>query len=226
MKLAERLMQRLADSTRPLPRSTMAPSLAYGRHRGPCRADSRCAAVVIALYQDAADRWTIPLTRRPTSLAHHGGQVCLPGGRIEAGETRADAALREYREELGVEPADVSTCGELPTHYVYASDNCVHPIVVVTDRPEHDWVPDPVEVAEVIPLPLRALFDEARRGESARERDVIQDGEPVDCFRFRASTISHQNHRIWGATAVILDQFTRVLDEIGFGEDSFGPAIA
>ncbi|NND99114.1 MAG: NUDIX domain-containing protein, partial [Pirellulaceae bacterium] len=109
-----------------MPKSLVAPTLAYGRHRGPSRDQSRVAAVVIAMYQQEG-QWMIPLTLRPATLQHHADQICLPGGRLERGETPTEAALREYQEELGVNPLIQIHCGELSTQYVFGSDNQVHP---------------------------------------------------------------------------------------------------
>ena len=78
--------------------------LSYGRHRGPARVASRLAAVAVMLYQEPNGEWTIPLTLRPASLQHHGGQVCLPGGRVEPDEEVYAAAVREFEEELGIPP--------------------------------------------------------------------------------------------------------------------------
>ena len=153
----EWLPKRLGQRDSGLPRSKMSPALSYGRHRGPYPFDSRHAAVLIAIYKAENGCWTIPLTRRPRSLKHHGGQICLPGGRLEPGESPKEAALREFEEELGVRPQQVVDCGELDTQYVYNSNNRVHPVVAMIDAPERPWRPDPVEVDEVIPLLLSSF---------------------------------------------------------------------
>lgn len=136
------------------------PRLSYGRHRGPARQNSRRAAVVIVVYPHRTNgELCITLTRRPMTLSHHAGQVCLPGGQIESDETPTQAALREYHEELGIK-ADVRRhLGQLPPMYVFASDNLVDTLIVTADSPESDWVPDPVEVDSVIEMPLAALVE-------------------------------------------------------------------
>ena len=166
----------------------------------------------------------IPLTLRPSTLLHHGGQICLPGGRVEEGESVQDAALREFEEELGVRPEVIQQCGMLSQQYVYASDNLVHPIVVTIHSPRNDWKPDPVEVAKVIPLPLSVLLDDSARTSMFIRRPL---GESVDfdsCraktddseaqtqyLSFRAAAIHHEKQLIWGATALILEQLARIL---------------
>ena len=64
--------------------------------------DFRPAAALLLLYP-FEDRWHVPLTGRGSRLRHHTGQVSLPGGRIEPGETPAEAAAREVHEETGLE---------------------------------------------------------------------------------------------------------------------------
>ncbi len=208
------LLQRRLSPIAPRGRLVMAPALAYGRHRGPATPASRLAAVAVAVYQDRSGQWTVPLTLRPTSLKHHGGQVCLPGGRIEAGEQARDAAVREFEEELGVAVKISQHCGELSTQYVYASDNLVSPVVFIMEPPKGAWRPDPVEVAKVIPLPLSVLSDRSRRIAVTRSRSVRFSGTEVGQFQFRAKAIRHDGHEIWGATALILEELAQILQPI------------
>lgn len=194
----------------------MATALAYGRHRGPARSGSRVAAVAIAMYLDDDGQWKIPLTLRPSTLKHHGGQVCLPGGRVEPGESIREAALREFEEELGRVAKVTTHCGELSTQYVYASDNLVHPVVMMVDRPSLPWRPDPVEVAEVIAMPLSVLSDSSGRVMLTKSRPMRRDGVEVGRFTFRAAAIRYREHDIWGATALILDELARILHHSKF----------
>ena len=170
--------------------------------------------MAVALYLDTDRGWTIPLTLRPSTLQHHGGQICLPGGQIENGETNEQAALREYTEELGVEPIVRSHCGELSRQYVYASDNLVHPVVSIIEPPSTDWVPDPVEVREVITLPLRMVIEQQFRRTTTKRRRVLQGPDSVGELTFEAVAIEFEGHRIWGATALILDQLAQILQRL------------
>ncbi|TWT74897.1 NUDIX hydrolase [Allorhodopirellula solitaria] len=216
--MARRLSARLSQlqtspSQQPL-QWNMTPQLAYGRHRGPARMKSRQAAVAVGIYEDPEQGWIVPLTRRPHALRHHGGQICFPGGRIEPGETPVQAALREFEEELGI-PADViEICGELPRQFVYASDNLVTPVVCVLRKPTVPWRPDPGEVDEVIHLPFQVPCQQAPVNSIWHQRAVQAAAEPqtdVAQFRFRAPAFIYQSMRIWGATAVILDQLAQCL---------------
>ncbi|TWU37078.1 8-oxo-dGTP diphosphatase [Novipirellula artificiosorum] len=204
--------RRILDSLPP-----MRPALAYGRHRGPWRRGARQAAVAISLFQDTQCQWSIPLTRRPMGLRHHGGQICLPGGQIEPGERPQQAALREFEEELGVSPDVLTYFGELPRQYVYASDNVVRPVVFAMRMPSTDWVPDPIEVDEVILLPLEELFrHESRVSKPVRRKVVIANAElretdPNATLQFPAPAFQWGGNRIWGATAIILDDLAQML---------------
>jgi 8-oxo-dGTP pyrophosphatase MutT (NUDIX family) len=71
-------------------------------------------------------RWHLPLTQRPATLVRHGGQISLPGGRIEPGESSEDAARRELAEELGITES-LEMLGRLPDRFVYASDYVITP---------------------------------------------------------------------------------------------------
>lgn len=214
----------------------MTPQLAYGRHRGPARVRSRRAAVAVVLICDQSNRWRVPLTRRPTTLRHHGGQICFPGGRIEPGETASQAALREFEEELGVAANAIATCGQLPNQYVYASDNQVTPVVFIARAPDQAWQPDPVEVDEVLELPLSKFADDPtivpvaqtrsfeKQTRSFGKRVQASPGSPDSSgnpspesdlrFCFEAPAFTYREWQIWGATAVILDHLAQCLRSV------------
>ena len=209
----DRLQRRLRDPSS-LPRPTAVPELSYGRHRGPSASDARIAAVALTLFRDSTDRWCIPLTLRPQSLQHHAGQICLPGGRVEQGENTDQAAFREFEEELGVPAQVLQRCGELSTQYIYASNNLVHPIVAIIESPA-PWQPDPKEVDQVITLPLAVLLEDGNRSVQVQRRQVISSSGAIDQITFRAPSYDFQEHRIWGATALILDQLAQILRQLG-----------
>ena len=193
----------------------MQPSLAYGRHRGPAPIGVRRASVAVCIYRNHDDDWVVPLTRRPTSLRHHGGQICLPGGKIERGETAEQAALREFEEELGLSPKVRKLSGKLSHQYIYASDNLVEPIVFVIERPDVDWDPDPIEVAEVLLLPIAELYRPECRVAKRLKRKVISKAADTDTLpgflEFSVPAFQWGEDRIWGATAIILDELAQHL---------------
>ncbi|WP_145212232.1 NUDIX hydrolase [Planctomycetes bacterium TBK1r] len=224
-----RFLNRSTSSPRASGGSKLAPRLSYGRHRGPARSDSRRAAVVIVVYPHRqTGRLCLTLTRRPKALSHHGGQVCLPGGQIESGESSLQAALREYHEELGLPVQVIDVVGCLSPIYVFASDNLVETQIVTTKCPTTQWRPDPVEVDEVIEMPVECLLHlgesdaphspphctlidqkKQRIGKSQGSGEVFQ-------YRFGHRAIEFDDclgrrQDVWGATAMLLGEFAEIV---------------
>jgi 8-oxo-dGTP pyrophosphatase MutT (NUDIX family) len=184
-------------------RARFAPSLSYGRHFGPAAHDARPAAVVALLY--LRDRqWHVPLTVRPDTMLSHAGQVSFPGGMVESGETSRAAALRELDEELGVPPGAVQILGSLSPLYVFASNFLVTPWVAIAPAPA-TFRPCDREVAEVLEVPVRYLLDAANYSTHQFRR-----GE----FEFAAPHLAWAEHRVWGATAIILAELAAILAEV------------
>jgi 8-oxo-dGTP pyrophosphatase MutT (NUDIX family) len=162
--------------------------------------DTRTAAGLLLLYPRENDV-AIPLTLRATGLARHAGQVSLPGGATDPGETLIDAALREASEEIGVNPASVRVLGELTPVHVLVSGFTLHPIVGVTDeRP--DFVAAPGEVEEILEVSLDHVRDASRIGRGTR----IREGLAIEYPYFDLL-----GHHVWGATAMILGEFICLL---------------
>jgi 8-oxo-dGTP pyrophosphatase MutT (NUDIX family) len=202
VELPKRLAERLAG---PLP-GPEAISRFVDAHRGVLPidppTDAREAAVLILLYPREG-QWHVPLTLRPASLADHAGQISLPGGAVEPGETSAAAAIREFHEELGAADMAVDLVGRLSPRYVMASRFRVEPWVGVAPR-RGRLVPDPAEVDELLEVPLAHLMDPAHFGSHQHRREG------------RVVTVPHfqwQSHRIWGATCMILGEFVTLLAE-------------
>jgi 8-oxo-dGTP pyrophosphatase MutT (NUDIX family) len=162
---------------------------------------ARRAAALILIYP-GPDGPTIPLTVRRADLPHHPGQVSLPGGALDPGESPQEAALRETQEELGVARERPQIIGPLSTLWVIVSNFVVHPFVATMDqRPM--LLPEPREVAEVLEVPLSEIFDRAR---IRWERRTMR-GREIAYPHFTL-----QNHAVWGATAMILGEFAHLFD--------------
>ena len=115
--------------------------------------DARTAAALLLVYP--GDRGvSIPLTVRASTLTRHAGQISLPGGATDPGETLAQAALREASEEIGLDPSAVRILGELTPVHVLVSGFTLHPVVGVTDvRPPFQAASGEVdEIVEVRPV--------------------------------------------------------------------------
>jgi len=162
----------------------------------------RQGGVLILLYPKDG-HLHFPLTRRTETLGDHKGQISLPGGAREGDEPLEWTALRETHEELGVDPRSVKVLGALTPLYIFHSDYCITPYVAA--RPTRPtFVPDPVEVAELLEVPLLTLLDPAIR----REEEWVLN-ETIT----RVSFYQIGEHKVWGATAMVLSEFEAVLGD-------------
>jgi mutator protein MutT len=109
----------------------------------------------IAVPPHWSDQAALLLTRRAAHLKRHPGQWALPGGRIEAGESAEQAALRELHEEVGLPPDAAQVLGRLDD-YVTRSGFVITPVVVWVGS-VRDLRPDPNEVASIHRIPLTEL---------------------------------------------------------------------
>lgn len=189
-------------------RRDFSPELSYGRHSGPPRSDARVAAVALLLCWDGRE-WSLPLTVRSASLTRHGGQVSLPGGLVEVGESVREAARRELGEELGAEPP-LEWLGELAPLLVVASNAYVTPCLASASG-WPDWRPQAEEVDRVLRLPVRDLIEQELPPPMTIERGSLQ---------FLAPRLIVEDHSVWGATAVILGELRGRLRRIAFREMS------
>ena len=151
------------------------------------------AAVLIGLVERAAGLSVI-LTRRADTLRRHTGQIALPGGRRDPGETPWQTALREAHEEIGLEPRFVSVAG-LSTPYRTGTGFLITPVVGFV-RPGFTLTANPDEVADIFETPFGFLMDPANLEEHERE---LPNGE-----RRRFYAYTHEDRFIWGATAGML----------------------
>ena len=147
------------------------------------------------------DRAHIVLTLRAGTLGRHGGQVSLPGGVVEPGETFEQAALREAHEEVGLPVADARVLGLLTPLDIPVSGFRLHPVVATMAR-RPALRPADGEVASILEIPVEALCDRNCLASSERERD----GRRLLIPAFHVA-----GHEIWGATAMVLAEFLSLL---------------
>lgn len=145
-----------------------------------------------------------PLTRRTDQVATHKGQVSLPGGGRQPGETLEETALRETGEELGADAGVVCVIGRLSPLYVPVSNYCVHPLVGYL-APAPVLRPNPQEVAAVLEVPLAALLDSGNRCVQYWDEPGFEGGRRIPCFTLGG-------WMVWGATAMILNEMAVLLE--------------
>lgn len=161
----------------------------------------RRGAVMILFYPDKGQVF-FPLIQRPDYEGVHGGQVGLPGGKFEDGDKDlVYTALRESYEEIGVHPEQVNVIGVLSEYYVAASNHLILPVVGYASQ-KPDFVPDLIEVAEVIEAPVNSLQDPS----TLKEREMTVRG-----FSMITPYYDLQNRVVWGATAAMLSELRSVV---------------
>jgi 8-oxo-dGTP pyrophosphatase MutT (NUDIX family) len=162
----------------------------------------RAAGVLIPIIE-RPEALRVLLTERSADLRHHAGQVSFPGGGMEAHDVDIIAtALREAREEVGIQPHEVDIAGFLnPTPTI--TGFAVTPIVGLV-RETFTLKVDPMEVERVFEVPLDFLMD--YRNEEHSERDFQGTTIPVVTFHY-------DGHRIWGATASMLITLRQLLTQ-------------
>jgi 8-oxo-dGTP pyrophosphatase MutT (NUDIX family) len=195
------LQTRLAgDLPGPAAMRGWSPQLAYGRHFVPPPSDARRAAVAVLLYP-RDNEWHLALTLRPAHLSTHAGQVSLPGGSLDAGETVEQGALRELEEELGVPRTSPQPLGRLTPLYIFSSHFYVTPCVSWLAR-EVEFCPCADEVAAVIEWPLAVLTTPHSQQEMLIERREL---------RFQARCWQRDSVQVWGASALILAELAALV---------------
>ncbi len=156
------------------------------------------SSVLLLLYIED-NELTACLIKRPVHMKHHAGQIALPGGRIEKGETALDTSLRETWEEIGIVANEIEILGSLSELYVEVSRFMIHPFVGwLKQKPAFHINPN--EVEKVILFPLKYftdIFDEI-------ELETVKGKLSVPCIKFAGEII-------WGATAMVLSEFYDVI---------------
>ena len=169
--------------------------------------DAKPSSVLVLLWPEQGTTHVL-LTLRSHRLNSHGGQLSLPGGRREPGETDEEAALREAEEEVGLPPSMATVVGRLSPLYIPVSYSLLTPVVALAPGP-CPWQLNPAEVAEVLPLPLTQLHHAG-----IRRTEVWQlMGRPYQVPVWQV----HPQVPLWGATAMVLAELMAVAEGPGPG---------
>ncbi|MBS1968007.1 MAG: CoA pyrophosphatase [Chloroflexi bacterium SZAS-1] len=157
----------------------------------------RPGAVLVLLYPDGDDL-RLPLTVRSDKLPSHRGEVSLPGGAIDPEDAGPeDAARRECYEELGVDPFSIEVWGLLSSFYIQPSNFQVTPVVGFTERMPV-LRPNDAEVSSVLTVTARELLDPTL---------VIRERWNLRGIDVTVPFFAIGEHKVWGATAVVLSEF-------------------
>lgn len=167
--------------------------------------DAAASAAVLIPLLERKKEMTVLLTRRSERLSHHAGQIALPGGRVEENdESCVTTALREAREEIGLDVTRVRVLGCLPL-YVTPLGEGIIPVAALV-RPPFDFRANPGEVEEIFEIPLSFLCDS--RNWSYRPIMTVT-GRPT-----KTDSLVYRDYCVWGITAGILQSFRDRLEEV------------
>lgn len=169
-------------------------------HRQPPRPGS-----VLILLCPGGAQVHIPLIKRPDYFGAHSGQVSFPGGKAEPDETSIDTALREAEEEIGVPASAVEVVGTLSPFFVIPSNFMVTPVVGVLTRP-HLFVPNAKEVERILYAQLESVLPD----EAIQTREIMA----ARVYPMRAPHFNVEGEVVWGATAMMLNEFRVILKEV------------
>ena len=161
------------------------------------------AAVLILLYP-LGNNWYFYLTKRTKTVEHHKGQISLPGGMLEKGESSQEAAIRETYEELGIKPQSINIIGPLTPFYIPISGFNVFPFV--------GWIAkcptleiQSKEVSKVFTPSVSSLM--SPQNKKIKRSTMLDQKIEIPFFELK-------NEMVWGATSMILSEFKSVLKGI------------
>ena len=163
--------------------------------------DAKTGAGLLLFYPREGGVHTV-LTLRNAGLQHHSGQLSLPGGTVEPGESVSDAALREAGEEIGLAQGAVEILGNLTPLYIPVSGFALHPVVGLTADPP-EFRPNPSEVERLIEVRVDHLRDPVQRHEEWRGHGS---------GRYRVPFVRIDGEKLWGATAMVVSELLAILE--------------
>lgn len=156
------------------------------------------SSVLLLLFEEKGELMAC-LIKRTGHMKHHAGQIALPGGRIEKGETALQTALRETWEEIGIVSNDIEILGALSDFYIEVSRFQIHPFVGWV-RKKNGFILNPGEVEKTVLFPVAMLKNKYDEIELKTVTGLLK----VPCIQFDGEII-------WGATAMILTEFFDIM---------------
>ena len=174
-------------------------------HDYPKHNNFKLAAVSLLLYNKQNEIY-FPLIQRTHNNFNdkHKGQISLPGGKFDNSDPDLyHCALRELEEELGVEKHKIKPVGSLTDLFIPVSNFKVHPYVVFSDN-NVKFVPQPSEVQYILEIPLKDLLDQNKMKTG---KITLYNGMELEDIPY----FSLNDHVVWGATAMILNEFKNVI---------------
>ena len=176
---------------------------------------SRRSAVLVALFEEAGETHVI-LTRRSLSLREHRGEIALPGGRSDGDETPIETALREAREEVGIDESSVRVVGWLSPIVTLALGSAIWPVIgFLEGRPMMST--DPAEVDRAFTVSLAELLADGSFLEERWRRERPRPGADADGY-FPIYFYRVPGDLIWGATARVVTELLCLVTGVDWPE--------
>jgi len=161
----------------------------------------KMSSVLLLLFPEG-DQLYICLTKRPHTMKHHPGQISFPGGKVEKDDTSAEmTALREAREEVGIDHHQIEILGKLSDLYIEVSQFSIQPFLAWADQ-KPEFLVDFGEVEKLILFPVSDFI--ANEVISEIELETVTGA-------LRVKYYPYDGEFIWGATAMILSELIEIL---------------
>lgn len=159
------------------------------------------SSVLILVYPED-EQLFICLTKRPSTMKHHPGQISFPGGKVEMEDTSAEmTALREAHEEVGIDVGMIEILGKLSDLFVEVSRFLIQPFLAWADE-KPKFVVNYEEVEELIIFPISEYVSHELISEA--ELETISGPLMIRYYPFNGEVI-------WGATAMILSELIEIM---------------
>jgi 8-oxo-dGTP pyrophosphatase MutT (NUDIX family) len=161
-------------------------------------------SAVLLLFHQLSNEWHIVLTERKKYEGVHSGQISFPGGRQEHNESFLETALRETKEEIGVDTHKFSIVGNLTELYVPPSNFIIYPFVAYSLE-KLNFQKEDKEVEEIINVPISFFLDDSNR--------TFQKVKVAQNMMIEVPAFVYQERVIWGATAAILAEILHLIKQ-------------
>ncbi len=186
------------EHSTPLAHQLMMPQ---GRIMVPDHSNPPLKSAVLLLLYPKGNQLHFPIIRRPVYNGMHSGQMALPGGKQEELDASLEqTAVREACEEIGICSSNIQILGHLSELYIAVTHIHVLPVVAFAQQ-EPSFILDSHEVDELFTIPITDLFNpEIKKRELWNLR-----GQEVEVPFYHLA-----NHKVWGATAMILSEFESI----------------
>jgi 8-oxo-dGTP pyrophosphatase MutT (NUDIX family) len=203
--LKNKLLQRL---NQPLPGKEIQFEMAsYHRHKNTFDStleNAKLSAVSIVIY-NKKNEWYFCLIQRPQYNGPHSGQMALPGGKKEEIDfDLMQTAIRETKEEIGVELKQMDVIGKLTELFIPVSNTLVFPYTAIIDHVPNFTI-QATEVAEIIECKITHLLSQTN--------NEITQVKINETLTIKTPYFSLNDKIVWGATAMILNEFKKIWEE-------------